>query len=130
MTGPSAYFDRLASDRRRVIEYPEGHHTLEFDPDPSRYARDLVGWLGEALEPADRANLGRSARVVRARTRSTESRRSAVDQDKKRELRQLKREIKRAGGKRADASSSEGSPSTPKRPTRTSPTSADSDRPS
>ncbi len=46
-----AYFDRLASDRRQVIEYPEGHHTLEFDPDPSRYARDLIGWLDGALGP-------------------------------------------------------------------------------
>ena len=37
----------------------------------------------------------------------------------KREFRQLKREIKRAGGKRAGSSSSEGWPSTPRRPTRT-----------
>jgi acylglycerol lipase len=44
-----AYFERLASDRRRVIEYPDGHHTLEFDPDPSKYARDLVDWLDQAL---------------------------------------------------------------------------------
>ena len=28
-----------------MIEYPEGHHTLEFDPDPSRYALDLADWL-------------------------------------------------------------------------------------
>jgi acylglycerol lipase len=40
-----AYFRRLASPDRQVIEYPEGHHTLEFDPDPSRYALDLVAWL-------------------------------------------------------------------------------------
>jgi alpha-beta hydrolase superfamily lysophospholipase len=40
-----AYFDTLASTQRQVIEYPEGHHTLEFEPDPSRYARDLIGWL-------------------------------------------------------------------------------------
>jgi acylglycerol lipase len=39
------YFERLASSDRQVIEYSEGHHTLEFDPDPSRYALDLVGWL-------------------------------------------------------------------------------------
>ena len=44
-----AYFDQLASTRRQVITYPEGHHTLEFDPDPSRYALDLVRWLGEVL---------------------------------------------------------------------------------
>jgi alpha-beta hydrolase superfamily lysophospholipase len=40
-----AYFDRLASRDKTVIEYPEGHHTLEFEPDPTRYARDLVAWL-------------------------------------------------------------------------------------
>jgi acylglycerol lipase len=40
-----AYFNRLASTDRQVIDYPEGHHTLEFDPDPERYARDLVAWL-------------------------------------------------------------------------------------
>jgi alpha-beta hydrolase superfamily lysophospholipase len=40
-----AYFRKLATTNREVIEYPEGHHTLEFEPDPSRYALDLVGWL-------------------------------------------------------------------------------------
>jgi acylglycerol lipase len=44
-----AYFQTLASPDRRVIEYPEAHHTLEFEPDPTRYARDLVGWLDEVL---------------------------------------------------------------------------------
>jgi len=44
-----AYFRRLASTERQVIEYPEGHHTLEFDPDPSRYALDLVAWLDRYL---------------------------------------------------------------------------------
>ncbi len=46
-----AYFNRLASADRQVIEYPEGHHTLEFDPDPSRYALDLAGWLARVLAP-------------------------------------------------------------------------------
>jgi acylglycerol lipase len=40
-----AYFQRVASADKEVIEYPECHHTLEFEPDPSRYALDLVGWL-------------------------------------------------------------------------------------
>ena len=39
------FFKRLASTDAQVIDYPEGHHTLEFDPDPDRYARDLVCWL-------------------------------------------------------------------------------------
>ncbi len=44
-TKTSQYFGRLASSDREVLEYPEGHHTLEFDPDPTRYALDLVAWL-------------------------------------------------------------------------------------
>jgi alpha-beta hydrolase superfamily lysophospholipase len=42
-----AFFDRLASQEKRIIEYPTGHHTLEFDPDPSRYAHDLVRWIDD-----------------------------------------------------------------------------------
>jgi alpha-beta hydrolase superfamily lysophospholipase len=40
-----AYFEKLASADRSLIEYPEGHHTLEFEPDPARYALDFVAWL-------------------------------------------------------------------------------------
>jgi acylglycerol lipase len=40
-----AFFKRLAATDAQVINYPEGHHTLEFDPDPNRYARDLIAWL-------------------------------------------------------------------------------------
>ena len=39
------YFHRLASTDREVIDYPEGHHTLEFDPDPTAYAHDLIRWI-------------------------------------------------------------------------------------
>jgi acylglycerol lipase len=51
-----AYFDRLASSNRQIIDYPEGHHTLEFDPDPSRYALDLASWLDRTL-PAGRVSV-------------------------------------------------------------------------
>ncbi len=44
-----AYFETLASKDRQVIEYPNGHHTLEFESDPSAYARDLIGWLDRTL---------------------------------------------------------------------------------
>jgi alpha-beta hydrolase superfamily lysophospholipase len=43
------YFQKLASADRQVIEYPEGHHTLEFEPDPARYALDLVAWLDRQI---------------------------------------------------------------------------------
>jgi alpha-beta hydrolase superfamily lysophospholipase len=45
------YFGKLASSDRKVIEYPEGHHTLEFELDPSRYALDLVAWLDRHAMP-------------------------------------------------------------------------------
>lgn len=53
------FFDTLASTRREVIEYPDGHHTLEFEPDPARYARDLAAWLDRQLAP----NVDAAARV-------------------------------------------------------------------
>ncbi len=33
------YFERLASPDRRVVDYPQGHHTLEFETDPSSDTR-------------------------------------------------------------------------------------------
>jgi alpha-beta hydrolase superfamily lysophospholipase len=33
--------------RRRVIVYPDASHTLEFEPEPEKYFRDLVAWLAE-----------------------------------------------------------------------------------
>lgn len=40
-----AYFAADAARDRTTIIYPEAHHTLEFEPDPTRYARDLIAWL-------------------------------------------------------------------------------------
>lgn len=42
-----ADFEKFSGKDREVILYPEAHHTLEFEPDPSRYALDLVGWLNQ-----------------------------------------------------------------------------------
>jgi alpha-beta hydrolase superfamily lysophospholipase len=39
------YVERLPSADSEVIEYPEAHHTLEFEPDPDRFINDLIGWL-------------------------------------------------------------------------------------
>jgi alpha-beta hydrolase superfamily lysophospholipase len=36
---------RFASPDRTLIEYPEAHHTLEFEPDPDRFISDLRDWL-------------------------------------------------------------------------------------
>jgi alpha-beta hydrolase superfamily lysophospholipase len=43
------YFARIAAEDREVIHYPDGCHTLEFDPDPDRYADDLIAWLGPRM---------------------------------------------------------------------------------
>jgi alpha-beta hydrolase superfamily lysophospholipase len=40
-----AWGERLPSTDREMIIYPEAHHTLEFEPDPSRYWSDVRAWL-------------------------------------------------------------------------------------
>jgi acylglycerol lipase len=45
------YFDRLASHAKQVIYYSGCHHTLEFEPDPGQYARDLIAWLDSLPRP-------------------------------------------------------------------------------
>jgi acylglycerol lipase len=42
-------FARMSSTDRTILDYPDGHHTLEFEPDPSRYALDLAAWLDRVL---------------------------------------------------------------------------------
>jgi alpha-beta hydrolase superfamily lysophospholipase len=37
--------ERLAPRDLEVIEYPDAAHTLEFEPDPSRFVTDLQNWL-------------------------------------------------------------------------------------
>ncbi len=39
------YVESFASRDKSIIEYPEAHHTLEFEPRPHRYLDDLIGWL-------------------------------------------------------------------------------------
>jgi alpha-beta hydrolase superfamily lysophospholipase len=45
------YFQKLATADRKVIEYPDAHHTLEFEPDPTRYAFDLSRWIENDVLP-------------------------------------------------------------------------------
>jgi alpha-beta hydrolase superfamily lysophospholipase len=40
-----AYLGRFGSTDRQVIEYPEAHHTLEFEPDPMPVFSDLLAWF-------------------------------------------------------------------------------------
>ncbi len=41
-----------------ILEYPEAHHTLEFEPDP-RPVQDLVHWLGEVTSAGRRLTCDR-----------------------------------------------------------------------
>jgi alpha-beta hydrolase superfamily lysophospholipase len=39
------FVESFAASDKTVIEYPEAHHTLEFEPRPHRYLDDLISWL-------------------------------------------------------------------------------------
>jgi alpha-beta hydrolase superfamily lysophospholipase len=41
------FVDRFPSQDKRVIEYPDAHHTLEFEPNPEVFLGDLLTWLGD-----------------------------------------------------------------------------------
>ncbi len=43
------YFGRIASDRKMLIEYHSAAHTLEFEPDTTRYFCDLAEWISETV---------------------------------------------------------------------------------
>jgi alpha-beta hydrolase superfamily lysophospholipase len=40
-----AYVEGFASSDKQIIEYPGGHHTLEFEPNPDLFINDLIDWL-------------------------------------------------------------------------------------
>lgn len=64
------YWDRLASRRKQIIRYPQGHHTLEFELDPTQYARDLATWLDEVVrgQSADQSRNSISESIRSARS--------------------------------------------------------------
>jgi acylglycerol lipase len=41
------FFERLSSPMKRLLEYPDAAHTLEFEPNPQGYFADLAKWLAE-----------------------------------------------------------------------------------
>jgi alpha-beta hydrolase superfamily lysophospholipase len=50
-----AWFSELGSPDREVIEYPQAHHTLEFEPAPAPVFADLARWLARhAATPGGR----------------------------------------------------------------------------
>ena len=42
-------FDEFVSPRKRLFEYPEADHTLEFEPGRDGFVDDLVEWLGDVV---------------------------------------------------------------------------------
>jgi alpha-beta hydrolase superfamily lysophospholipase len=39
------FVERFVATDKQTIEYPGAHHTLEFEPKPEHYLRDLISWL-------------------------------------------------------------------------------------
>lgn len=46
-TAMRSFFQQIATDSKRLIEYPRACHTLEFEPDRQRFADDMIHWLNE-----------------------------------------------------------------------------------
>jgi alpha-beta hydrolase superfamily lysophospholipase len=49
-----AYFSRLASTDKTLLEYPDAAHTLDFEPDPSSFHADLARWIERIFSRASR----------------------------------------------------------------------------
>jgi len=48
-----AWFDRLTTSRKRLIEYPEARHTLEFENEPDGFIDELIAWVHSAVSVRD-----------------------------------------------------------------------------
>jgi alpha-beta hydrolase superfamily lysophospholipase len=53
------FFGRASSSNKTLIEYSNATHTLEFEPDPSRYFADLTSWIKCAVTPSPACGLAR-----------------------------------------------------------------------
>jgi pimeloyl-ACP methyl ester carboxylesterase len=47
------FYDQLPSVRKTLMEYPDATHTLEFEPDPQPYFKDLAKWISGQSERSD-----------------------------------------------------------------------------
>ena len=48
-TRTRGYVERFAAADKQVIEYAGAHHTLEFEPEPDTFIRDIRTWLDRHL---------------------------------------------------------------------------------
>lgn len=44
-----AFVERFATPDKQIIEYPGAHHTLEFEPDPGTFVKDIETWLAKKV---------------------------------------------------------------------------------
>jgi alpha-beta hydrolase superfamily lysophospholipase len=43
------FVEKFATGDKEIIEYPAAHHTLEFEPDPDNFIKDIERWLERRL---------------------------------------------------------------------------------
>ena len=48
------FVDRIDHPNKHIIEYADASHSLEFEPDPSQYFRDLAAWCTEVAQAEKR----------------------------------------------------------------------------
>jgi alpha-beta hydrolase superfamily lysophospholipase len=53
------FVERFASPEKTVIEYPEAHHTLEFEPDPQPIFADVKNWIAKFSRESSAARRAR-----------------------------------------------------------------------
>lgn len=51
-----AFVDRFATPDKQVIEYAGASHTLEFEPDPSKFIEDLRQWIERQIDAKARGH--------------------------------------------------------------------------
>ena len=49
VTGTRRWFSRLAVEDKTYVAYPGAGHTLDFEPDRTRYLSDLLAWLSDRI---------------------------------------------------------------------------------
>ena len=50
--GVRRFFEQIAAADKHLIEYPTAAHTLEYEPDPQPYLRDLTNWADQIVQRA------------------------------------------------------------------------------
>ena len=46
------WFSRLGVEDKTYVAYPGAGHTLDFEPDRTRYLADMLAWLSDRLPSA------------------------------------------------------------------------------